>query len=244
MGSGHNRAQLLGAHAGHLEGFVVPLQVLAAHQSGPACARRVDQPLAGQAVYEQLLDPDPARHARMQLGLLLGEPHELDQRRHRVKRGPRARVEVRVLGPEALGLLGGPAVGPRDERGDRPSVPIKPDERVHRGAQRHAGDPIAAACLHRGAGGLQRGVDDLIGILFGLTERGLVERIAPIPRTARVGPRVEDDRLDARRPDIDGEDELLVSAGLGHPGQYSGLDRRRRRHEPAATGSRVPVLSR
>jgi hypothetical protein len=37
------------------------------------------------------------------------------------------------------------------------------------------------------------------------------------------GLRVEDDRLGARRSDVDGDDEVLVSGGLGHPGQYSRL---------------------
>ena len=70
----------------------------------------------------ELLDPGPAPDGGERLGLVLGEPHELGQRRHRVQRRARPVVQLGVLGAQPLGLLGRPHVAPRHQRRERPAA--------------------------------------------------------------------------------------------------------------------------
>ena len=103
----------------------------------------------------ELLDPRPAPRGGERRGLVLGEPQELGQRRHRMQRRAGAVVQLGVLGAQALGLLGRAHVGPRDQRRRAPARRAsRPDERVHRPAERQRLDPRA---LVAGGGSPRRG---------------------------------------------------------------------------------------
>ena len=101
-------------------------------------------------VQDELLDAAPAPRPRDDVGGVGGEPAQLGQRRHRVQRGPRAAVEVRVGAAQVLRLGGGPHVGPGQQARQRPAVGVEGAQPVHGGADRDARDPRAPVPRGRG----------------------------------------------------------------------------------------------
>ena len=139
---GHEPRELARLDARDAQRLLVPLQRLQRHQTGAGRARVVHHPLARQPVHDEVLQCRPA----MRGDALVGEPRQLGQRGHRVDRRPGARVQLRVLALDALGLLERVQVGPLQQRRAGAVALVEPDQGVHGARQpdRPVGHQLAA----------------------------------------------------------------------------------------------------
>ena len=159
--------------------------------------------------------PTQRRAAANSSGLVLAEPHELGQRRHRMKRRAGALVQAEVLVAQALGLLGRARIGPGDQPRQGPVAGVQGEQPVHRRADAEPADLGAAlAGPGRGAGDdLEHGLDDHLGVLLGPPVLGLDHGAAGLGVAELAPVAVEGDRLGARRADVDAEDDLRPEGG-------------------------------
>ena len=149
LGRGHELAEPLAGDPGQGERLGVPVAAAQVEEPGPRGDRQVDGEAPGEPLQDELLDASPAPRPRDDVGGVRGEPAQLGQRRHRVRRRPRPTVEVGVRAAQLLRLGGGPQVGPGQQAGQRPAVGAERAQAVHRGADRDADDVGAAAPARR-----------------------------------------------------------------------------------------------
>ena len=175
----------------------------------------IDEPLAGPAEHDQLLESDEAPRAREQRRVVLGEPAQLRDRQHRMHRRAGRLVE-RERGSVAAPLVGDrvrAAVHPGDHARERLAVVVDAQHAVHRARESDRGH-LAAAHAHVGEHAREhahrRAVDDVRVLL---DEVGL-RRLEPVElRTARdLAPgRRDREHLDRRRAEIDPDDDGRVA---------------------------------
>jgi hypothetical protein len=166
--------------------------------------------LAEEAEEDVFLDRDPPGRAPEGVRILLCEPQQLGQGRHRVDRGARAPVDggsVHLLLDHAS-LFRGPVIGEGDQRRERIPLRIEPDQAVHRDAEGNARD-LRASFLrgpHHAREGVEYRLEDPIRVLLCPAGERRTERVLPrlVGQEATV-PGVRD-RLGARRAYVDSYD--------------------------------------
>ncbi len=136
----------LGPDAGELERARVPVARAQVEHPGGRGDAVVDQPLAGPAVDDQLLEADEAARPGEQLRLVLGQPAQLGDGQHRVHRRAGRGVQ------RAAAAVGAPAVGdrvrapvhPGDHARERLARLVDAQHAVHRGREADRRDLVAA----------------------------------------------------------------------------------------------------
>ena len=187
--------QLCATDPGDLDGLRVPCPVDDREQAAPARGGQLRDEPAREGEEDEVLEADPRPGRARELGLVLGEPPQLRQRRHGVDRRAAAAME---LGSDGQGAqlacdVAGAGVGPRHEGRERPQRVVQTDESVHRRAHRQGEDRCAVERRHDLSDGPQGGLDDGRRVLdppAGLRsdERVLVLGAPPTARTRASGP--------------------------------------------------------
>ncbi len=133
----------------------------------------IDQPFAKQAIQHIFLHTDKPCGASEQLRLVVPQPHDFAERRHRMNRRACAQIDCM-----AIQLVANPVrpfaravVGPGDAVGQKTVVAVERDHAMHCGTERHQGDPVISrlrspSCLDRLGNRGQYRLINLLRILF------------------------------------------------------------------------------
>ena len=219
VGRGHELRQPLAAHARDLERALVPVERREIEEPGRRCDRMVDDIAAEQAMKHVLLDADEARGGCEKLRLLVAQPGELHERRHRMDGRTGTAIDRHPVAFRANPLrpAGGAIVRPGDAARQRGPIGGDRDDAVHRGAECDAREAVGRNA--RGANRIaNRGDDramDLVGILFGGGRRRRQQRVLDGAVRDDTPAQVEDDGLGRRRADVDADHMVGQTASPG-----------------------------